>query len=601
MKHVRPNRHALRYELLDYRRFVSARLKERVARPVCAIDTETYRGRAKLISDSLGNTLYDGDIDALLHFLSHARYRNTIIFCYNLQFDAEAILKMLPEENIRELIDQNVTQYYTFRLKYIPKKMFTLKDKNRHTTRLFDIAQFYEMNLDNALEKYLGLRKTEYPYTALLNTSRKIWETDLPNIITYNQDDARKTALLGEYLQQNIQSLFGFNPRSYISKASLAKDLVRIRGYVPDVHKIPQNARKAAFYAYKGGRFEVCQRGHFPETRLYDINSAYPSVIRNLIDVTYGEWKPVTDWSEDAYYGFYLCQVYAKPRFLAPCAYLLPNGAITFPTGTMLTYLTKGEILTYSKHALINVIRGWEFYPSRIRYPFRKYIDMLHAQKQTFEKSDYKYDMVKKMMNSLYGCFYEKISSGLRWKVGALFNPIYASIITADTRRYLYETAIQHEKQVIALQTDSILFNGPVSLKTSNKLGGWQLESSGDAIVLQSGIYLIAGKLRSRGMSKGKKIQYQDVLYPDPFQMIRQNPVPTRYAVSQERPLHIRECLTRPGTLSKEDVNIWHNVRKSINVNADVKREWLSGFEYGGDIFYKSQSSKPWHFTPGNL
>lgn len=592
---TRPNRHRLPFEAIEWRKYLVGKIKPREAHPVCAIDTETYHGEAKLIADSFGNTLLDGDIDGILSFLTHNRFRQSYIFAFNLQYDAEAILKMLPEENIQDIVDTNKTTYSIYDLKYIPKKLLTIKDQHRNTSRLFDIAQFYEMSLDDALKKYLGEEKYEYPHRTLLNTSAKIWREETPEIIHYCKKDAFQTGKLAEFLQGNIQMLFSFNPRQYISKASLAKDLVRIIGYMPDVRKIPKGALKYAFYAYKGGRFEVCQRGYFPTTELYDINSAYSMIIRNLIDVTYGEWRRVREVNENAYYGFYLCSVFVLPSFLCPMAYFLPNGILSFPAGRFKTYLTKEEIIAYEQYAAIDVLHGWEFYPSRIRYPFRRYIDGLFEQKQQYQKSDYQYDLVKKMMNSLYGCFYEKHIEDGRIRAGLLFNPVYATLTTALTRVKLFKAAKMFETSVIAMQTDSVLFDRPINLTTSKTLGGWQLESAGSAVILQSGIYEVAGKLRIRGMSHGKNITYDGKHYKNVFNMIRKNPDPTIYKTTQKRPLHLRECMQRTKTLTKDDINVWSAEKKTTDVNADIKRRWSEVFEHGGDIFTTSHRSQPWH------
>lgn len=599
LKYTAPNRHRMLFEQLQFRRYTAGALKPHHNHPVSAIDTETYHGEAKLISDSFGNYLLDGDIDQILSFLTHARFRSNHIFAFNLQYDAEAVLKMLPEINIQDIYETNETNYSDYRIRYIPKKLLTVRDRHEHTSRFFDIAQFYEMSLDNALKKYLNLEKTEYPHRAELNTNPDIWESDIDAIIAYNLDDSRKTGLLAEFLQNNIKELFHFNPRSYVSKASLTKDLVRQVGYVPEVRKVPKGALKCAFYSYKGGRFEVLQRGHFPDTELYDINSAYSSIIRTLPDVTLGEWVKVRDFNPEYEIGFYLCNVYVLPAFICPITYLLKGVLTTFPAGHFKTYLTFDEIVAYEKYALIEVVYGWEFRPSEIELPFMKYIDDLFIQKQQYQKTDYQYDLVKKMMNSLYGCFYEKHVEEKRITPGILFNPVYASVITAKCRIMLFQKAVKHSDHVIALQTDSILFDKKVHIPTSKKLGAWDLEATGDAVVLQSGIYQIAGKLRSRGMQRANKVNFNDTLYENIFEAIHANPAPTKYLISQERPLHLRECMMHTKTLSHDDINVWTKVNKTIDVNADIKRQWTDKFKHGADIFTTAHRSKPWYIDDG--
>lgn len=590
------NRHPLDFERLVFRKRVFSSLKYKENHPIAAIDTETYRGEVKLISDNDGDYLYDANINEILTFLTRRKFRKKHIFAYNLQFDAESVLKMLPDENIADIVREGKTDYLKHRLKYIPKKLLTIHDKHRNTSRFYDLAQFYEMSLDGALEKYLGLRKTNFPYRALLNTDIAIWEQHLPEIITYNIDDARKTALLGELLQNNVKTLFAFNPQAYISRASLAKELVRLKGYIPKIEGIPYEALRFAFYSYKGGRFEALKRGHFKHAELYDINSAYPKVIRDLIDVAQGEWRHTKIMSPDAYYGVYLCRVFVMPYHLCPLAFILPNGLISFPAGKWKTYLTKEEILAYRPYADIEVIRGWEFYPSEIRYPFKRYIESLHAEKQRLQNDDYKRELVKRMMNALYGSFYEKLDTGTEVRAGKIFNPIYASLITALTRIKLFEEAKRHEKRVIAMATDSLLLEGKNRVETSSELGGWEKETEGETVVIQTGIYQIGGKTRMRGITQKKAITYQGEQYPDVFSLIRKYPEPSEYVVTVERPLHLRECIIHSKLYNKDDINVWHTLNKTININQEIKRRWIGKFENGGEIFEKSLNSEPWCF-----
>jgi len=588
------NRHPLDYERLTFRGRIAEHLKWHPNHPIAAIDTETYRGKVKLIADSDGDYLLDPSIDAILSFLTRRKFRSKHIFAFNLQYDAESMLKMLSDENITDIIKKGTTEYLIYRLKYIPKKLLTIRDEHRNTSQFYDLAQFYELSLDNALKKYMGLSKTDLPYRAELNTDLDVWKKHIDDIIPYCINDAKNTALLGELLQDNVKTLFAFNPKRYISRASLAKELVRQKGYVPSIRAIPNEALKFAFYAYKGGRFETIKRGYFPHAELYDINSAYPSIIKDLIDVSRGEWRHTKIMSPDAYYGVYLCRVFVMPYYLCPIAFILPNNLITFPAGGWKTYLTREEVLAYQKYADIEVIRGWEFFPSEIRYPFRRYIDSLYAEKQRLNKKDYKYDLVKRMMNALYGSFYEKRDTGEEVKTGKLFNPIYASLITALTRIKVFEEAKRHEKRVISMATDSLLLDGKNRVETSKELGAWDKETEGETVVIQTGIYQIGGKTRMRGITQKKAITWQGEKYPDVFSLIKKYPEPTEYVVTIDRPLHMRECIIHSKLYNKDDINVWHSLRKTISVNKEIKRRWLGRFENGGEIFEKSINSEPW-------
>src|SRR2546422_845703 len=64
---------------------------------IVAVDTETEDGNIFLIADSKGNWLDDANISfaKVASFLLH--HEGKWIFMYNLRFDAESILKLLPK------------------------------------------------------------------------------------------------------------------------------------------------------------------------------------------------------------------------------------------------------------------------------------------------------------------------------------------------------------------------------------------------------------------------------------------------------------------------------------------------------------------------
>lgn len=585
------NRRDIPFESLIPRRWVSHTLKPKSNHPIAAIDTETYHGYVKVLADSFGYHLYNPSVDDILKFLTEPRFKGHHVFAYVMEFDADAIIKMLPTENARLLYKTGKTVYHGYKLQYIKKKIFVITSPEKHVTRIYDLYQYFESTLDKALQKYLNVRKTDYPHRKELNDNISLYEREADTIISYCLDDARQAAELGNFLQENYKAEFSFNPRNYISKASLAKDLIRTRGYVPDIRKIPRGALKYAFYSYKGGRFEMLQRGRFFGAELYDLNSAYPDTMKDLIDDTLGQWKMVRAPGPHAYYGFYLCNVLIKPGHICPLAFYLADKLLYYPAGIGKTYLTKEEIIAYRKYVKVSVINGWEFYPSEIKYPFREYMNTLFKRKQELPKDDYRRDLVKKMLNSVYGATYEKnpVEGGLL--AGKLFNPVYASVITANTRIKVFLTAVRHEKNVIAFATDSILFDKPVNIPTSDKIGGWEKTYKGDAIVLRGGIYLFADEVKTRGMNRATKIIYKEKEYPNIFHVIRHHPCETIYEGSYKRLLRGKECMVRSKTLTKDDINTDHEFPTTFDINYDVKRNWAEKWKRGGDVILTSQQS----------
>lgn len=566
---------------------------------ISAIDTETYKGYAKLICDDAGRSLLNPDANSMLEFLTNRRLEQSHVFAYNLRFDAQAMLKLLPNKYIKEISSEGRTEYNGFKLKYIPGKLLTVQDEHRHTIRMYDLAQFFETSLDVAAKTFIQAQKQDFEFRAMLNTNKEIWKHHEAEIVSYCCQDARVTADLGTFLNTKFIESFNVKPQNYISKGNLGKYLVRHSCYLPDIRKIPEGALSAAFYAYKGGRFEVFTKGTVEYAELYDIVSAYPFEIQNLIDVTKGEWKIAKDVSPEAYYGFYVCKVRIPYQRICPIAYVAPQNYLYYPFGEWNTYLTKEEVEAYRPYADIEVIYGWEFYPSKIVKPFQEHIQKLFRRKQAIPKTDYAYDLVKKMMNSVYGAFYEKTKIDGKIKTGKLFNPIYATVITANTRIKLFLMSKQHEQDVISMATDSLLIKGKHAIKTSKELGEWDFDGSGKSVVLTNGVYQIEGKTKTRGiMAKteagGKRKMRTDYgEYENIFDFMMKQPELQEYTFITEKPVQMKEAIKSREKFTIEDINVWREYRKTIKIDTDLKRIFTKTFGNGGNYFRMSVDSVP--------
>ncbi|MDE2588533.1 MAG: DNA polymerase, partial [Patescibacteria group bacterium] len=112
-------------------------------RPVVAMDTETDEGDIFLLAVSDGKHLDDISFEKIAQFL--LRYEGYWIFFYNLQYDAECILKLLPKEILKSYRWKKVLEfeYKGFKIHYISRKKLTIS-KGHHTVSCYDIAQYYE-------------------------------------------------------------------------------------------------------------------------------------------------------------------------------------------------------------------------------------------------------------------------------------------------------------------------------------------------------------------------------------------------------------------------------------------------------------------------
>ncbi|MGQ4876852.1 MAG: DNA polymerase, partial [Promethearchaeia archaeon] len=395
---------------------------------IFGFDTETLNGKPFLICDS--NKKYiildkNSDIFDIFDFLLYRKYENSFNFFFNLRYDFHGILKYLLEFSYKD--------FYTFyhnkkislddyTIKYIDKKLFVIS-KNNHSVRFYDLAQYFNTSLNDASKKYLNDNKEEIEINNIYN----VFKINSQKVINYCYKDALLTKKLAEYLYNTLINEYNFYPNNFISKANISEHYFINNTYIPRFDKLFKENKKLLEYSlknYYGGRFEVIKKGYFDYCISYDINSAYPHEIRNLIDITKGKWIITDKFENNAYYGFYKCSISYFDKYISPFVLKNKFNINIFPNGEFVTYLTQNEIKYLKNLCKIDVIDGIVFYPDKIYYPFRNIINKLYEIKQNNKDNYMKYWLSKIIMNSLYGKFIEIYNE----KTGNLFNPVYASI-----------------------------------------------------------------------------------------------------------------------------------------------------------------------------
>ena len=580
---------------IQFRKWDLTALKEVEVKPVRGVDTETLNGYCRLIADDGGNYTLTDTLEPILKFLTQRRFRSAHSFFYNQRFDFQAIIKYLPEDKLEELYTTGKTTTGRYRIKYIPKKVFTII-KNRHIHKFYDVAQFFETRLQTAAETYLSDSKDDGDLDVKrIGSEAEYWDAHKERIIEYCIKDAQLTQRLGELLNETVVNRLGIKPRSYISKAGLSKDNFRTQCQVPRIGNIPIWATSVALNAYAGGRFEVTRKGNTGKTYGIDICSAYPDEIARLPELSTGEWRRVKDVHEDALLGFYMVKASIPESALGPLPYRNKKGFICYPVGSFLTYISKIEYETFRDDVEFNIIRGVEYYDPKPSYPFRDEIRRLYAMKQETPKEDFKYSLIKIILNALYGSFYEKIPSGKQYYAGKLFMPVYATTITAGTRAKMWQVLRRYQNDVVASATDGILLKKEPDLPTGKGLGEWDDEGAAEVIILRSGIYLKGDILKQRGIKRRTKIRTKSGEYDNLFEYFKAVPNLTEYPMLCNRPLNLGECLRHRKKYSPENINQFTDVNDTIYINRDLKRVWFDKFEGGGELFTKEIGSLPVH------
>jgi len=587
------NHNPITWSMIQLRDKPVGKLTRTLDKGITGIDTETLDGYCKLICDHTGDFSLGGDIDEILSFMTQARFRNKHNFFYNMKYDAQAVIKHLPYNNIKEIYKETKTTYGKYKLKYYPGKKFSIISNN-HSHTYYDIAQFYETSLEVASKRYLGEGKAlDGLDRALIGTSKKYWRDHEEQIIKYCIKDAELTARLGEFLHGVFRSEMGITPQQYTSKAGVTKEHLRREVNIPDILEVPKFALSSALSAYFGGRFEVVRRGNIGHCYDIDLTSAYPSVMAHLPDITRGVWRRVREVNQDALLGFYMAKVYIPPMRIAPLP-VRPNPILTvYPCGEFITHMTKAEYDMLSDIIDIQIIRGAEYYDREPTYPFKKMIYDLFQHKRNTPKANFRYKLIKILLNALYGAQYEKIKQDNTYYAGKLFNPVYATMITAVTRCMLWAITAVYESAICAFATDGIILTEKPEIDYGKALGQWSEDIDGPTTIIRTGVYKIADRIKNRGLRSVERLRTPYGEYNDIFDYVEHNPSLTKYTVNTTRPLGLGECIAHHNKRGTANINIFASEPYDIDINRDLKRVWDDQFKNGGDLLSRSIDSMP--------
>ena len=435
---------------------------------VAGFDTET-----DAITGELYLLTYDDGINkpgylhvtrpyTVIDWLTSHKYRETINFFYNLEFDFTAWLKMLGQQvslamygNGRATLDDKLEitddeNNYTFKLSYLAKKAFHIKVKGQKKYSYYDNLQYFQTSLDKAAKKYLGLTKDEgfkgkYSSKALFEgretieqciarfeehymlesewtlTRRKQEVVEMKQffgefksqqeyrekLLKYAIRDASLCRQLGVIIVQGINNFA--NTRNFNSSATISEYYFRSN----DVH-IPKLAGaifKKFLETYYGGRFEITHKGHVEQVSMFDIKSAYPYAMTKMpILSKHPICKNTYRVSESSKFGAYLVNVDIPVNdYLSPLP--IRNGVVKFPTGRFNNYwidkvtLELLQDIGYKYH----IIRGVEIYDENADYRLAELVHKLFAIKEDKKNPEVVRQAAKIILNSLYGKFIQLV------------------------------------------------------------------------------------------------------------------------------------------------------------------------------------------------
>ena len=529
---------------------------------IIGFDTETYKnGKPFMFCTSDGDTFTPDQIPSALF---GKKYRSSNFGVWNLKFDAGSILTGVPRKNRTELRTKNRTVHGEYTYKYIPHKMLKIS-KGKRAVTFWNIQTFFQSSLEYAAQKYIGAGKDDIETkTFTKKYVVKNWE----RIEKYCIKDAMLVSKLYDYFLIGLEQI-GIKPKNLYSTASISFHYFTLNSNIVDIWRywqVYRDAVRCACESYAGGQFEIYRRGRF-EGVSYDINSAYPYEIANLLDISHAIVYRSCQFENDADYGFMRVTVHNTAGHFIPCT--IKSGPINiYPAGVFTTSITLNEYRYLMELDIkVDVHDAYYLYCQNKRRPYKKIIDKLYKMKQSYKGNDKRMYMISKiMMNSFYGKMLQLVElPDKRVRAGAGFNPFYASVITANTRIKCCRIANRYPKKIYAIHTDSVLLNDTLnSAETGKRLGDWEQDNEGDGLLIACGMYQHGDKTRYRGMNVRGKFSWVDLLSraKDPYKV--------------EIPITVVTSWVEANFRGKDETtNIFIKKNKYQNLNCDSKRVWL--------------------------
>lgn len=509
----------------EYLRKVKGKIRTKAAqgldRPFVAWDGEgiTFQDGTPqsyvLFGNSLDNYIMSKELDTKecldLMLESERQCPEAIHVGFSIQYDANMILKDLPDRQLTQLRKRGVVHWKKYRLEYRPGKWFQVshgpKD-NRIVCRIYDVWGFFQTSFIKAIQK--NLPPEDVDLQTIIEGKHKRgtfqWEEMESLVLPYWKTELRLLVKLMDELAKNIRSA-DLAITSWHGPGALVTAVFRRQGITQAKAETPKEVSEAARYAYAGGRFEQFRLGHHPgKVWQYDINSAYPSAIRKLPNLRTGYWTherrfiPSTfsvwrvrwdSWSLDGKHA----NLTAQPFFHRD-----ERHGISYPRFTEGWYWSpEVELAQRLMPRPLEILEGWVFHDDGSK-PFA-YIEEMYETRRKWKAEGVGAEYpLKLVMNSMYGKLAQRIGWETNGKIPLWHQLEWAGYVTSLTRANLYLAIRAAGLSIIACETDAIFTTRPVpQLTVGKQLGQWDATEHDYITYLQSGVYFVPTGPKFRG------------------------------------------------------------------------------------------------------
>lgn len=465
---------------------------------------------------------FGGSYD-ICQFLAHNLSREQ---CVELQSDPDP---NNPEDRrVRRTVDISFGAY-DYRLEYRPRKSLSIwrwgaGQSKYHQTHardgtprwemtehdsaiVWDVWGFFQDSFTGVMRKWIP-DDPDYQFIVSNKGERSVFaRSEIATIRRYNQSELRCLVEIMNKLRDAVRTL-GLTITRWDGAGAIAAAMMKFHNVKEHMNASPPLVFDAARHAYSGGHIEVCQLGyHDGIIYHYDINSAYPSIFRDLPSLTAGLWhhglggQPVE--------GFTLVKVryhFREGNSFYPLFFREDDGSIIYPSrGTGWYWYPEYEAAREFAHTQgaseFMVLEWWHFQPRINQGPFN-WIDDYYEQRQSRIEAakrngveDGPEKIIKLGLNSLYGKTAQQVGAREAGDGNvtppAYFQLEWAGYVTSGCRAKLMQAALQNPTAIISFATDGLFATSPLDLDTPDEkiLGAWEFTKHDGMTMVMPGVY----------------------------------------------------------------------------------------------------------------
>ena len=510
-----------------------------LSKPFCAWDGEGYTnergehvynlfaGKCETYTTTIENQhgLSTAEIfECLLDFADD--HPDAIHVIYGGSYDFNMWCRDMDQSTVRYIYSHKFGSWNNYRISWRRGKSFyvcridSAGKKIGNGVTVYDIVSFFQSSFVAACDSYLGDRFLHRDMIVAQKAARGSFTADdVSDVIEYNDAELDNLIMLANELRERLNKV-GLRPRRWDSCGAIAAALMEQHG----IKKIVQNARtpedvlEASRYAYAGGRFELIQFGHYDgKVYEYDVNSAYPAALRNVPDLSDGEWQHVHGDPGPQDFAIYHIDSGTDDESLpAPLFRRDGNGTVCYPHAVVGWYwspeynvwkefvergLSKGK-----------VIEAWIFRPTNPdRKPFG-FVEPLYMKRRALKKAkDGAHVGIKLGLNSLYGKLAQQVGAeqqGDGWRLPPYHCLEWAGYATSHCRAAVLHAVVDDLDSVIAFETDAVFRTRKLPVAEGSNLGEFEYIEFDNITYLQSGLYFADtadGPIaKTRGVDRGE-------------------------------------------------------------------------------------------------